>query len=309
MIAASIDIGTNTTLALLAESDRNGLKPLRDQLTSNRLGETLRPDGTLPADIIALNVDLLGEIARDFRREGAEEFALAGTSALRRAQNREQFISAVRDILGFQVEVIGGRDEAALTYLGAVSNRELFPQERVCVMDLGGGSTEIVEGHGYLPGEGYSIDVGSSYLTKEFFTNNPPTAVETATLRKNLRDRLPGLVANLRGAKIPWILVGGTAVTLAIFKAGLRRYDPEKIGGSTLTIDDIEGLIGQFTGKSADELQVRPGMPIGRGKTILAGSILLEEMFRALEITEGTVSERGLRHGLWLTRFGERQEG
>jgi exopolyphosphatase/guanosine-5'-triphosphate,3'-diphosphate pyrophosphatase len=304
MIAASIDIGTNTTLALLAHDEGGGLRTIRDQLTVNRLGDTLKPDGTLPPEIIALNVDLLAEIARDFRREGAEQFVLAGTSALRRAKNREAFISAVRDVLSFQLEVIDGRDEAALTYLGAISNRDLFPGERVCVMDLGGGSTEIIEGHGPVSGQGYSIDVGSVYLTKEFFAENPPCAEDITRLRVHLRGRLPALVSSLRGATIPWILVGGTAVTLAILKAGLRRYDPVRIGGSELTLADIDELVSRFSGKSAEELQILPGMPSGRGKTILAGSMLLQEMFRALEIQSGVVSERGLRHGLWLTRFG-----
>jgi exopolyphosphatase/pppGpp-phosphohydrolase len=126
------------------------------------------------------------------------------------------------------------------------------------------------------------------------------------TLSEHLQSRLPGLVATLRGAAAPWVLVGGTAVTLAILKAGLRRYDPAAIGGSRLTLADVETQIARFRGLTAGELQSLPGMPTGRGRSMLAGAILLAEMFRALAITEGTVSERGLRHGLWLARFGAR---
>jgi len=308
MIAAAIDIGTNTTLALLAESDGMGLRPIRDELTVNRLGEALREGPVLSGEIIALNVDLLAEIARDFRRAGATEFVVVGTSALRRAENRSEFAGAVHDIVGLTVEVIGGRDEAALTYLGAISNREIYPGERVCVMDLGGGSTEIIEGRGNLPGQGYSIDVGSSYLTNEFFAEDPPPASAIANLRDSLRKRLPPLVNKLRGAKMPWILVGGTVVTLAILKAGLRRYDPQAIGGSFMQRSDIQKLIEGFTGRPSLELQNLPGMPAGRGRTILAGAILLDEMFDALDMEEGVVSERGLRHGLWLAKFGDRKE-
>ncbi len=306
MIAAAIDIGTNTTLALLAERTNGGLHPLKDQLTVNRLGDSLKNGSELPHDIIALNVDLLAELVRDYRRAGAEDFTIAGTSALRRAANRAEFMAAVKDIVGIPVEVIPGRDEAALTYLGAISNREIFPGERVCVMDLGGGSTEIIEGRGTVAGQGYSIDVGSSYLTNEFFEDDPPTLSQLETLRNHLRERLPGLVANLRGATCPWILVGGTAVTLAIIKAGLKRYDPQQIGGSLLTLEDVDRRLTSFSGKSSDELQSIPGMPMGRGRTILAGAILLREMMQALELSEGVVSERGLRHGLWLAKFGER---
>ena len=306
MIAASIDIGTNTTLALLAESDGGGLQVLKDQLVTNRLGEALKDGPELSREIITLNVDLLAEMARDFRRDGAEGFAVAGTSALRRAQNRAEFIAAVREVVGLQVEVIGGRDEAALTYLGAVSNREIYPGERVCVLDLGGGSTELVEGRGMIAGQGYSLDVGSVYLTNEFFHSDPPTEEQLQTLRRHLRERLPQLVSNLKGSAMPWILVGGTAVTLAILKAGLRRYDPAAIGGSLLSRNDVERLIVSFAGKSSQELQRLPGMPTGRGRSIFAGAILLDEMLKSLQVVEATVSERGLRHGLWLARFGKR---
>jgi exopolyphosphatase / guanosine-5'-triphosphate,3'-diphosphate pyrophosphatase len=306
MIAAAIDIGTNTTLALLAETEGDGLHPLKDQLVANRLGEALKDSPDFSREIIALNVDLLAEIARDFRRDGAEGFAVAGTSALRRANNRSEFIAAVREIVGLQVDVIGGRDEAALTYLGAVSNREIYPGERVGVMDLGGGSTELVEGRGFIAGQGYSIDVGSVTLTNEFFHTDPPDDFQMQTLRRYLQERLPQLVQNLRGAIMPWIFVGGTVVTLAIMKAGLRRYNPLAVGGSLLNEADIQQMIAGFSGKSSLELQCLPGMPLGRGRSILAGSVLLHEMLKALDIQEGTVSERGLRHGLWLANFGKR---
>jgi exopolyphosphatase/guanosine-5'-triphosphate,3'-diphosphate pyrophosphatase len=306
MIAAAIDIGTNTTLALLAESDDGGMRVLKDQLVANRLGEALKDGVRFSAEVIALNVDLLAGIARDFHRDGAEDFAVAGTSALRRARNRAEFIAAVRDVTGLQVEVVGGHDEAALTYWGAVSNREIYPGERVAVLDLGGGSTEIIEGRGMIAGQGYSLDAGSVYLTNAFFHMDPPGEEQVKDLRRAMREQLPPLVSKLKGAGIPWILVGGTSVTLAILKAGLGRYQPESIGGSLLNGSDIERLIASFRGKSAQELQNLPGMPTGRGRSILAGSILLHEMFNALEITEATVSERGLRHGLWLARFGRR---
>jgi exopolyphosphatase / guanosine-5'-triphosphate,3'-diphosphate pyrophosphatase len=309
VIAGAIDIGTNTTLALLAESDDGTLRPLRDELTANGLGDALSTEATLPAEVIALNVDLLAEIARDFRREGAEDFVVAGTSALRRAQNRADFLAAARHTTGLHVDIISGRDEAALTYVGALSNREIYPNERVCVMDLGGGSTEIVQGSGLSPGQGYSVDVGSSYLTNKFFLPPaPPTASDLQILREYLRDMLPPLVNTLRGTMVPWILVGGTVVTLAILKAGLRRYEPEKIGGCELNKTDVDVLIQRFIGRRAEELQQLPGMPLGRGRTILAGAILLDEMFAALNIERGIVSERGLRHGLWLAKFGGRED-
>ncbi|MBI5060318.1 hypothetical protein HZB60_11130 [candidate division KSB1 bacterium] len=305
MRAAAIDIGSNTTLALLAEADGGELRTVRDTITLNQLGAAVDQAGEFPRDIIALNVDLLNEILRDFRRDGAEAFAICGTAALRRARNAAEFNSAVQQILGLHVEVLSGRDEAALTFAGAISGREIFPNERIGVIDLGGGSTEVILGRGTVPVESTSIDFGAVSLSGSFVRSDPASPGELAELRQTLHLRLPLLVGNLRGRELPWTLVGGTAVTLAMLKRGLRVYDPLAVSGIFLSGTDMDALITGFGGKSAAELQSLPGMPPGRGKYILAGAILLRELFTILQIEEGMVSERGLRHGLWLAKFSE----
>jgi exopolyphosphatase/guanosine-5'-triphosphate,3'-diphosphate pyrophosphatase len=304
MRAASIDIGTNTTLALLAEDSPDGLVTVKDELTPNHLGESMKDAPVVPFDIIALNVDLLGELIRDFRRDGAEAVAICATAALRLAQNRGDFIGAAREILGVEVELLSGREEAALTFAGAISGYEIYPNERVGVMDIGGGSTEVIEGRGANPVQSSSLDVGAVYLTNEFFKDDPPPPESVRALRESLRARLPQLLNNQRGDHMPWILVGGTPVTLAMLRRGVWRYDPHAVGGSLLTMDDVEQLAGQFSGKHSDELQNLPGMPATRGRYILAGTLLLAELMAALDIQEGIVSDRGLRHGFWLAKFG-----
>lgn len=304
MRAASIDIGTNTTLALLAEDSPDGLVTVKDQLTPNRLGESMKDAPLLPNDVIALNVDLLGELIRDYRREGAEGVAICATAALRKAENRGDFIGAVHEILGADVELLSGRDEAALTFAGAISGYEIYPNERVGVIDIGGGSTEVIEGRGPSPVQSASLDVGAVYLTNEFFQDDPPSPESVAALRQNLHARLPHLLQNLRGNRMPWMLVGGTPVTLAMLQRGLWRYDPRAVGGSLLTVDDVERLATAFSGKHSDELQNLPGMPPTRGRYIFAGTLLLAELMAALDMQEGIVSERGLRHGFWLAKFG-----
>ena len=315
MRAAAIDIGTNTTLALLAEQGPDGLRTLRDELTPNGLGQALKDTSVLPYDAIALNVDLLNEIIRDYRRAGAEEIAICATAAMRRAQNRSDFVSAVKEILGSDVEILSGRDEAALTFAGAVSNREIYPNERVGVIDIGGGSTEVIEGRGFVPTQSYSLDVGAVYLTNEYFDDDPPTPEAVSSLRGDLRERLPELLSQLQESRVsasgetslrgPWILVGGTPVTLAMIKSGLRRYDPAAVGGTLLSAADVQQIADQFAGKHSEEIQNIPGMPPTRGRYIFAGTLLLLELFHAIGIEEGLVTERGLRHGFWLARFGQ----
>ncbi|MBU0692175.1 hypothetical protein KKC97_12110 [bacterium] len=307
MIAATIDIGTNTTLALLADGDGSDLKVLKDQQTPNRLGESMREDNEISAHAIAMNVDLLGEIMRDYRRYGAEDFAVCGTSALRRARNRDEFVSAVRDVFDLQVDILSGTDEAALTFAGAVSGKEIYPHEKIGVIDLGGGSTEVIEGQGLHAGQSCSLDMGAVYLTNEYFmTEEIPSVKTIERLRLDVRERLIQLLNSLRDGVYPWLLVGGTAVTLSMLKQGLRRYDADRIRGSQLTLKDIKPLCNSFIGKHPEELQALPGMPLSRGKYILAGTLLMIELFDALQIEQAEVSERGLRHGLWLMKFAKR---
>lgn len=306
MRAAAIDIGTNTTLALLAEEAGGKLHTIRDTMTPNGLGDALRNGYSLPRETIILNVDLLHEISRDFRRDGSEQCAVCGTSALRRAENRAEFSAAVSEVLGLDVEIISGSEEARLTFAGAVSGREIYPGEKIRVIDLGGGSTEIIEGSSGAPGQSMSLDVGAVYLTSEFFTEDPPSPAIARSLRDCVRERLDGYSVPAGNGRINTILVGGTAVTLAILKTGLKQYDPVPVGGTFLTAADLDELTERLQGKSSRELQSLPGMPLGRGKFIFAGTLLLRELFTAMNIQEAVVSERGLRHGLWLDRFGNR---
>lgn len=306
--AGAIDIGTNTTLALLAEGDGETLRTIKDSLTQNRLGESLGEDGTIPTDVIALNVDLLHELVQEFRRMGAQEVVACSTAVMRTAKNREEFQRAVHDVVGIDLRILSGSQEAALTYAGAVSALELLPNERVNVIDLGGGSTEVISGQGNNPTQSVSLEAGAVTLTKRFLSfTEIATPEQIAKLRREVRTVQGNLFAPEAHANVPWILVGGTAVTLAIMKLNLPRYQPDKVSGTDLTVEDLDTMIGRFAGRHPEELQALPGMPPGRGRFILAGSLLLRELFEVLQIHSAEVSERGLRHGLWLAHFG-RQE-
>lgn len=304
MRAAAIDIGTNSTLALLAEAGRDGLVVVRDELAINQLGASLDGSGYLSRDVMALNVDYLNEIARDYRREGAEQFALCGTAALRRARNAQEFGGAIREILGLELEIISGRDEAALTFAGAISGREVFPHEQTGVIDLGGGSTEVIHGRGTVPAQSASLDLGAVNLTKEYCKHDPMTDEERVTLTEMLDLRLPMLLSSFRGTELPWTFVGGTAVSLAILKCGLAKYEPQRIAGTMLTFSDLEWWSAKLQAMHSGEIQRLPGMPLGRARFMPAGTMLLRAMFHQLGIEQATVSERGLRHGVWLAKFG-----
>ncbi len=306
--AAAIDVGTNTTLALFAEGDGETLRTIKDSLTPNRLGESLNEDGTIPQDVIAVNIDLLHELVREFRSKGASDVVACSTAVLRTAKNREEFQRAVHDVVGIELKILSGTQEAALTYAGAVSSMELLPHERVNVIDLGGGSTEVISGQGNSPGQSVSLEAGAVVLTKRYFKQGEPaTPEEIARMRQDVRKVQGNLFSPEVHEGVPWVLVGGTAVTLAMLKLNLPRYSPEKIAGVELTPEDLDTMIGRFAGRHPEELQALPAMPPGRGKFILAGSLLLRELFDVLQIQSGKVTERGLRHGLWLAHFG-RQE-
>jgi len=306
--AGSIDIGTNTTLALLAEGEGDTLRTIKDSLTPNRLGESLRDDGMLPQDVIALNVDLIHELIRDYRAQGAVDIVAGATAVMRQAKNREEFQRAIKDVTGLDLLVLSGTQEAALTYAGAVSALELLPHERVNVIDIGGGSTEVISGQGNIPGQSVSLEAGAVTLTRRNFTSDEtPTPDEITKLRHEVKRLQGNLFSPEAHAGVPWVLVGGTPVTLAMLKMNMTRYQPEKVSGTPLSAEDIDMLISRFAGRHPEELQALPAMPPGRGKYILAGSLLLRELYDILQIQTANVSERGLRHGLWLAHFG-RQE-
>jgi exopolyphosphatase/guanosine-5'-triphosphate,3'-diphosphate pyrophosphatase len=297
---ATIDVGTNTALLLVARAEPSGaLTVLENRAEITRLGRGIgqgNGGGALGDEGIARTLEALRGYAALARRHGAR-VAAVGTEALRRAPNGADFLGPAAEILGAPVEVIDGAREAALTFRAAVAS---FPAEAhagpMIVVDIGGGSTEIVLAARGTPTWSRSLPLGSVRLTEKHVRHDPPEAGE--------RDAIAREVDVALGA-VPWpeagaLLVGvaGTVTSLAAMAMRLGSYDPARVHGYDLTLDALDGEIERLATASQAERERFVGLDPKRADVILAGALLLRRIAAAARASAIRVSDRGIRWGL-----------
>jgi exopolyphosphatase / guanosine-5'-triphosphate,3'-diphosphate pyrophosphatase len=296
MTLATIDIGTNTTLLLVASVTGSGaVEVLEERAEITRLGRGIGAGGALGGEAIARTLAALTEFAAAARRHGARIFAV-GTEALRRAPNASEFLEPAADVLGTAVEVIDGSREAALTF-GAVL--AAFPDARVgnvVVVDIGGGSTEIVIAHGGAVGFRTSLPLGSVRLTERFVRHDPAGEDEISAVVGTVDAALAGVPFPAGAAQL--VGVAGTVTSLAAMAQGLASYDATRVHGYRLPADALALEIDRLRGATQQERERIPGLDPRRADVILAGALILDRIARAARVSEIRVSDRGIRWGL-----------
>ncbi len=307
---ASIDIGSNTVLLLLAIRDENGkIKPLIEKAEITRLGEKLDETGSLNPEAMKRTLKVLLKYTDLCHRNQVDRIVCIGTEALRRADNSNLFAQKVQKHCGFDLEIISGSKEAELAYLSAMIDFAETYQNLV-VLDIGGGSTELIWQNGIsadrLRLQTLSIKMGSVRLTEKFLKQDPPTQDEYAALQAFIEARLNEDLKELTPPASPFHLIGlaGTVTTLAAIDQKLDPYNPEKIQGATLTLSSLENIIEKLKILSFEEKKKILGMEPKRADVLLAGAAILEAILKRLKIKELIVSDRGIRYGalyrLWL---------
>jgi exopolyphosphatase / guanosine-5'-triphosphate,3'-diphosphate pyrophosphatase len=298
MIAAAIDIGTNTVLLLIASIDPSGhLTPLVDEQRVPRLGKGMDESGNINTAAVGRLVHALLEYRAMIADRRVESVTVTGTSALRDAANREDVLHRVRAATGFTITVLSGEDEALLSYRGAVSG--LSFRERTVVLDIGGGSTEMISGEGERILFHTSRNVGSVRLTERFFRHDPPLPEELHSARNAVRAAFADLppVDTTRSRLIG---VAGTATTLALLDQGRETPDCTLMTNFRLSGPAVERLFLLLSSKCAqDILGLSAAMP-GRADVITAGTLILHCYLEQSGFREMIVSERGLRYGAAL---------
>lgn len=294
---ASIDIGTNTVLLLIAEQKRgSGFQDILDISTITRLGEGLKKNGYLSDEAIERTVsalksyrDIIGEI-------GVHQVFCVGTSALRETENSDEFLKRVRDNLGLDVRVISERDEAYYTYLSVIRDDKIII-DRCIITDIGGGSTEIIKGDksGFI--DFVSLPVGSVKLTEMFIKNDPPSKQEMERIAGYIQEVLD---IPFEGKGCSFIGTGGTITNIAAIISGLDIYKKDLIHGMKISIEDIEGLIRGLSCLKITERKDIKGLEKGREDIILQGIILLHEIMCYFDYKEVIVSANGVRYGVLL---------
>lgn len=307
---ASIDVGTNTVLLLVAERRPDGgFAPLVERAEITRLGRGVDRTGRLDPAAIRDTVSVLARYAGEARALGAEAIACVATSAARDAANSAEFFDAAAREAGVSPEVISGEEEARLVYESAWRDFGAAPGAAgpLAVVDVGGGSTEVTFGDGPLPRGRQSLQVGAVRLTERHVRADPISPGEAATLRAAAAEAMRPLAGwSGLGARPGARLVGvaGTVTTLSAVSQRLERYDAGVVHGATLALEEVERLYRRLAGLTVAERARLPGMEPKRADVIVGGCAVVAEAMLALGFDRLTVSDRGVRWGLLYDRAG-----
>jgi exopolyphosphatase/guanosine-5'-triphosphate,3'-diphosphate pyrophosphatase len=289
---AVVDLGTNSTRLLVADVVDGRVEELVRRTTITRLGEGVdERRRLLPAPIARVRNCLV-----DYRREaeslGAERLLAIATSAVRDAENGEAFLGEVEWSYGFTTRLLSGHEEALLTFSGVTAERSL--DAPLLVVDVGGGSTELVVGDRDGVRFHESFDVGSVRLTERYLASDPPTLEELTRCAEAVRAAL-GAVPALEVAAA--VGVAGSVTTLAALDLELAVYDPERVHGHRLTRPAIERQLQRLAALSLEERRTVTGLEPERAPVILGGIVIVLEALRHFGLDTLEVSERDILDG------------
>jgi exopolyphosphatase/guanosine-5'-triphosphate,3'-diphosphate pyrophosphatase len=300
---AAVDLGTNSTRLLVADVEGDRLEEVVRELRITRLGEGVDERRRLLPVPIARVRNCLAEYRRELEARGATRTLAIATSAVRDAENGEAFLGEIEWSYGFSTRLLAGVEEAAMMYRGVTAGRP--PLDETLIVDIGGGSTELVQGSNGGVRSSASLDIGCVRLTERFLASDPPSRPELAAASAYVRSLLPSLDA--RHA----IGVAGTVTTLATLDLDLDEYDPQHTHGHRISRATVGRELERLAAMSlAERLQV-PGIEPGRAPVIVAGLVVLREVLDAYGIDEVEVSERDILHGAALAaaELPEPEEG
>jgi exopolyphosphatase/guanosine-5'-triphosphate,3'-diphosphate pyrophosphatase len=294
---AVVDIGTNSTRLLVAEVDGGDLTELQRESIVTRLGEGVDATGRLGDEPQARVFAALDSFAPGI--EGAAVRTAVMTSAVRDAANGAEFAAAVRDRYGLEAATLSGDEEARLTSLGATATRS--GDETVVVIDIGGGSTELVVGTGSALEFHVSTQVGVVRHGERHLHTDPPTAEELAALAEDARGVFEAAVPReVRELPAVGVGVGGTATQLASVDLGLAEHDRDRVEGHAVSRERLEELRDRLAALPLDERREVRGLDPARAPTIVAGAVILREVLGAFALDGFEASERDILWGVAL---------
>ncbi|WP_405160748.1 Ppx/GppA family phosphatase [Nocardia sp. NBC_01499] len=308
---AAVDCGTNSIRLLIADVRADGtLADVHREMRIVRLGQGVDATGSLAPEAIERTRVALADYVALMRETGVRRVRMTATSATRDASNREDFFAMARAELGTVVpgaeaEVITGDEEARLSFAGAIG--ELSSQAGpFVVVDLGGGSTELVFGDSAGVRAAFSADIGCVRITERCLPGDPPTGEQVGAAREFAAERLSEAFARVpvEGAHT-WVGVAGTMTTLAAVALDLPEYDSEKVHLTRLTLEQLRAVCDRLIGMTHDERAALGPMHPGRVDVIGGGAVIAEvladELSRRAGISEIVVSEHDILDGIALS--------
>jgi exopolyphosphatase / guanosine-5'-triphosphate,3'-diphosphate pyrophosphatase len=297
MKIASIDIGTNTVILLIAEIRGNKIRTLRNEYRVPRIGKGLEINKGICNDKITELIQILYEFKEIIISHKCEVILATGTNAFRIASNAPEIVTNVRNKLGIQIDIVSSVIEAEYSFLGAISNYNGDEKDNL-VIDIGGGSTEIISGKSNKLTYLNSFQTGVVTGTERFFKHDPPLPSEIKDFEDSLSSTFSGL--NIPRTKRA-IAIAGTPTTLVCIQKGLHEYNEDEIEGSILKRIDISELKEGLSFLSAKQIKEKYLKVVyGREDVLLAGTIILYKIMELLNLAEVTTSTKGIRYGAIL---------
>jgi len=290
-----VDLGTNSTRLLVADVVDGKVDEVVRRTTITRLGEGVDARRILLPAPIARVRNCLADYRREAEDLAADQVLAIATSAVRDAENGEAFLGELEWSFGFSTRLLSGEEEALLTFRGVTAERPV--EAPLLVLDVGGGSTEIVVGD--RDGVHYhrSFDIGSVRLTERFLATDPPSPEELAACSAAVRAAVAETPA-LEAASA--VGVAGTVTTLAALDLELAVYDPERVHGHRLALATVEGQLARLAARPLEERRAVTGLEPERAPVILGGIVIVLETLRRFGLAELEVSERDILDGAAL---------
>ncbi|HEU0251010.1 MAG TPA: Ppx/GppA phosphatase family protein [Solirubrobacteraceae bacterium] len=307
MRTAVVDIGTNSTRLLVADADTGTgrVQDLHRKSTVTRLGDGVDAGGKLSVEAMQRVFSTLTSYRATMDDLGCEKNMAVLTSAVRDAANGAEFTERVRKDFGLDAQVLSGDEEAQLTFLGAMSERDGDPSEPTVVVDIGGGSTEFIVGSGRTASFHVSVQAGVLRMSERHIHSDPPAPSELQALAADTRAIfIEGLPPEQRAGIKRAIAVAGTATSAAAIDQELDPYDPELVHGYPLLLATVELLIARLADMTEAKRRQVVGLHPDRAPTIVAGMILLEESMKAFGLDQVEVSEHDILRGGTLRLAG-----
>ena len=286
MRRAVIDIGTNTVKLLVADVRNGQVFPLVSKDQTTRLGEGVFATRQLAPSAIDRTVTAIARYVADAHEHAVTDLTAFTTSAARDAGNRQEFLDAVRRQCGLEVAVMSGQQEAELIFRGVASD-PLWAAQRLLVMDIGGGSAEVIQGRAGKMEHWTSLPIGAVRLTEQFRERS------FAELATHLRSLLRSALADFTADGCQFVATGGATTTLGRVATGVVDH-------ASLTFEEISALVAQLNAMSLAERRQVPGLPPERADIIVAGGAALMFAMETLGVSALTVSTRNLRSGALL---------
>ena len=293
---AAVDIGTNSTRLLVADVGPDGMADMERIEKVTGLGRDSTRSGRLTPESIERTVRVLAGYGRRIGSAGVTASRAVATAATRDAVNRGDFLAAARQALGFRPDVICGEEEADLCFRGATARHG--DPGRMVVVDIGGGSTEIVTDQG-----GVSVNIGSIRLTERCLPTHPAAPEHLAAARRTASEAMQPAGLTHRPEALG---TAGTWTTLAAIHQRLDRFDPALIEGAGLSLTDLEGMVSRLGKLTLAQKRAIPGLDPLRAPVILGGAVVAETTLRTLGLERITITGYDILDGICLALAEDR---